>query len=151
MIALNKLLHSNNIHIDVELTSANEVFSFIGDLFETQLELAPSTVQSCLKDRETLGSTGLGHGIAIPHGRVKNLKEPHLGFIRLKNGIDFKAPDQEPVSVFVIMLVPEEATQMHLEILSQVAQILSNKETKDLLFTEANKVKIYELLTTLKK
>lgn len=151
MIALAQLLSDANICLDVEASSSTELFSFINNLFENQLGLNQSIIQSCLQDRETLGSTGLGRGIAIPHGRVKNLKEPHLGFVRLKQGIEFNAPDKQPVSAFVIMLVPEEANQVHLEILSQVAQILSNQQTKELLFTENDKFKIRELLTSLKK
>ena len=108
-------------------------------------------VQSCLQDRESLGSTGLGKGVAIPHGRVKSLTNAHIAFIRTKNGIDFKAPDGEPVKVLVIMLVPDAATQTHLEILSHVAQTLSDTSTKELLFSESSPDNIYQLLTAWKQ
>jgi nitrogen PTS system EIIA component len=151
MNALAQLITINNILLDIEASSQEELFEFVGQLFEKNFGIASSTVQNCLLDRENLGSTGLGHGLAIPHGRVKNLSDAHLAFVRTREGIDFKAPDQEMVKAFVVMLVPEQATQEHLEILSQVAQVLSDKETKALLFTETKRENIHQLLTTLKK
>jgi nitrogen PTS system EIIA component len=151
MNALAQLFTINNILLDIEASSREELFEFVGQLFEENFGIASSIVQNCLLDRENLGSTGLGHGLAIPHGRVKNLSDAHLAFVRTRQGIDFKAPDQEMVKAFVVMLVPEQATQEHLEILSQVAQVLSDKETKALLFTETKPENIHQLLTTLKK
>jgi PTS system nitrogen regulatory IIA component len=151
MNALAQLITINNILLDIEVSSREELFQFVGELFEKNFGITSSTVQNCLLDRENLGSTGLGHGLAIPHGRVKNLSNAHLAFIRTRKGIDFKAPDQEMVKAFVVMLVPEQATQEHLEILSQVAQVLSDKEAKALLFTETKRENIHQLLTTLKK
>ena len=151
MNALAQLITINNILLDIEVSSREELFQFVGELFEKNFGITSSTVQNCLLDRENLGSTGLGHGLAIPHGRVKNLSNAHLAFIRTREGIDFKAPDQEMVKAFVVMLVPEQATQEHLEILSQVAQVLSDKEAKALLFTETKRENIHQLLTTLKK
>ena len=151
MNALAQLITINNILLDIEVSSQEELFEFVGQLFEKNFGIASSTVQNCLLDRENLGSTGLGDGLAIPHGRVKNLSDAHLAFVRTREGIDFKAPDQEMVKAFVVMLVPEQATPEHLEILSQVAQVLSDKETKALLFTETKRENIHQLLTTLKK
>ena len=147
MNALAKLITPNNIALDIDVSSQEELFQFAGKLFEDIYGIPAELVQSCLQDRENMGSTGLGGGIAIPHGRVKDLSEAHLGFIRLKHGIDFKSPDGIPVKVLVLMLVPEQATQSHLEILSQVAQVLSNAQTKELLFTETKLENIHQLLT----
>jgi PTS system nitrogen regulatory IIA component len=151
MNALAQLITPNNIALDIEASSQEELFQFAGRLFEDIYGISSELVHSCLQDRENLGSTALGSGIAIPHGRIKNLSEAHLGFIRLKNGIDFKSPDGIPVRVLVLMLVPEQATQIHLEILSQVAQVLSDKDTKELLFTETKLENIHQLLTAWKK
>ena len=151
MNALAQLITPHNIALDIDVSSQEELFAFIGNLFEKNHAIPAKTVQSCLQDREALGSTGLGQGIAIPHGRVKDLPEAHLGFVRLKEGIDFKAPDGQLVQTIVIMLVPEQATQSHLEILSQVAQILSDTATKKLLFTETEPDNIYQLLTAWNK
>ena len=92
MIALTQLLSQNNICLDQDLGSTEELFEFVDQLFAKQLAFPPHSIKNCLNDREALGSTGLGQGIAIPHGRVHNLKEPHLGFVRLQKGIEFNSP-----------------------------------------------------------
>ncbi|MFM1870216.1 MAG: IIA-like nitrogen-regulatory protein PtsN [Pseudomonadota bacterium] len=147
MNALAQLITPSNIALDIDASSQEEIFAFVGSLFEKNHGISAKLVQSCLQDRESLGSTGLGKGVAIPHGRVKSLTSAHIAFIRTRNGIEFKAPDGEPVRVSVIMLVPDAATQTHLEILSQVAQILSDTSTKELLFSESSPDNIYQLLT----
>jgi PTS system nitrogen regulatory IIA component len=151
MNALAELITPNNIALDIGASTQKELFAFIGDLFEKNIGISAKVVQTCLEARESLGSTGLGQGIAIPHGRVKDLPEAHLGFVRLTNGIDFNAPDGKLVKTLVIMLVPEQATQKHLEILSQVAQILSDNSTKKILLTETDPDNIYQLLTAWNK
>ena len=94
-------------------------------------------ITECLQDREKLGSTGLGVGVAIPHGRLKGLKEPIISFYRLLNGIDFKTSDQIAVDIVIFLLVPELATQKHLDLLSEIAQILADK-LKRVQLREAN-------------
>ena len=147
MNALAQLITPSNIALDIDISSQEELFAFVGALFEKNHGISAKLVQSCLQDRESLGSTGLGKGVAIPHGRVKSLASAHIAFIRTRHGIEFKAPDGELVRVLVIMLVPDAATQTHLEILSQVAQTLSNASTKELLFSESSPDNIYQLLT----
>ena len=84
-----------------------------------------ATVTDNLFARERLGSTGLGHGVAIPHGRIKGLKSPLAAVLRWQQPIAFDAPDDEPVGLLIFLLVPEAATQRHLEILSEIAEMLS--------------------------
>jgi PTS system nitrogen regulatory IIA component len=105
-----------------------------------------SSVVEFLNAREDLGSTALGAGVAIPHGRVKGLKLPSAAFIRLKNPIEFAAPDGDPVSILIFLLVPEKATQQHLEILSSIAQLLSDAEARQFLASANDPVKVCELL-----
>ena len=147
MNALAQLITPSNIALDIDISSQEELFAFVGSLFEKNHGISAKLVQTCLQDRESLGSTGLGKGVAIPHGRVKSLASAHIAFIRTRHGIEFKAPDGELVRVLVIMLVPDAATQTHLEILSHVAQTLSDTSTKELLFSESSPDNIYQLLT----
>jgi PTS system nitrogen regulatory IIA component len=100
-------------------------------------QLHIKSITECLQDREKLGSTGLGVGVAIPHGRLKGLKEPIISFYRLLNGIDFKTSDQIAVDIVIFLLVPELATQKHLDLLSEIAQILADK-LKRVQLREAN-------------
>lgn len=81
-----------------------------------------------LLSRERLGSTGLGGGVAIPHGRVAGLKQPVGAFVRLEQPIDYDAIDDQPVDLLFALLVPEEATQEHLDILAQLAGLFSNRD-----------------------
>ena len=83
--------------------------------------------------REKLGSTGLGHGVAIPHGRIKGLKEALLACIRLAQPVPFDAPDGQPVTLVFVLLVPEQATERHLQILSELAQLLSDRPLREAL------------------
>ncbi len=98
---------------------------FIG---EDQSALQSSEVYNKLLARERLGSTALGEGIAIPHCRISNCEEAVGCLITLDKGIDFDAPDNRPVDILFLLLVPEQAQQEHLNILAGLAQLLSNLE-----------------------
>ncbi|MNT49860.1 Nitrogen regulatory protein [compost metagenome] len=98
--------------------------------------------------REKLGSTGLGQGVAIPHGRIKSLKEATGIFIRLKAPIPFDAPDGKPVSLLFVLLVPEQATDIHLQVLSELAQRFSSKALREQMNDPAcDAQKLFELIS----
>jgi PTS system nitrogen regulatory IIA component len=78
--------------------------------------------------RERLGSTGIGHGVAIPHGRLKGDFKPVAAFLRLSESIDFDALDNAPVDLLFALLVPEDSTEEHLQILAQLAEMFSDKD-----------------------
>ncbi|QWD93117.1 PTS sugar transporter subunit IIA [Polynucleobacter asymbioticus] len=146
MNALNDLFTLDCITLDSPAQNSAEVFVDAAKLFSNQIGINADLVVEFLNAREALGSTALGAGVAIPHGRVKGLKQPIAAFIRLKNPIDFAAPDGEAVSILIFLLVPEKATQEHLEILSSIAQLLSDADARRTLSTEAEPEKICELI-----
>src|SRR6267154_6653630 len=121
------LLPESNIVLDVEATSKKRLFEQIGQLFENHAQISRSVVFDSLTARERLGSTGLGQGIAIPHGRIKGLKQALGAFIRPQQPIPFDAPDGRPVSQVFVLLVPKHATEEHLQLLSELAQMFSDK------------------------
>ena len=125
MSLISRLLPVANVTLDLDVTSKKRVFEHVGLLFENTLGIGRSQVFEALFARERLGSTGLGHGIAIPHGRIKGLKNPLAAALRVQQPIPFDAPDDEPVSLLIFLLVPEAATQRHLEILSEIAEMLN--------------------------
>ncbi|WP_455380356.1 PTS sugar transporter subunit IIA, partial [Acidihalobacter prosperus] len=92
-------------------------------------ELSSHEIFDSLLARERLGSTGLGRGVAIPHGRISGLTQTQAAFIKLTRGIDFDAPDQQPVDLLFALLVPEECTDEHLETLGRLAQLFSEPTT----------------------
>lgn len=88
--------------------------------------LTPEEIFDSLIGRERLGSTGLGQGVALPHGRLANLSEPVGAFVSLEQGIDFDAIDQQPVDLMFALLVPAESTEEHLQILAELAKRFSD-------------------------
>ncbi|MDQ6618113.1 MAG: PTS sugar transporter subunit IIA, partial [Pseudomonadota bacterium] len=98
-----------------------------------------------LSAREKLGSTGLGQGIAIPHGRIKGLAEAQGAFARLAAPIEFEAPDGKPVHQVFVLLVPEHATEQHLQLLSELAQMFSDRDFRDQLRTADSAAGLHSL------
>lgn len=109
-------------------------------------DLSESDVFSCLLERERLGSTGLGHGIALPHGRIRNGGRTLGAFVRLRSGIDYDAIDQQPVDLLFALLVPEESTEEHLQILAKLAETFSDHTLLEKLRVEPSSENIFKLL-----
>ncbi len=133
MSQIRQLLPLENIVLDLEASSKKRVFEHAGLVFENNQGIARSAVFDSLFSREKLGSTGLGRGIAIPHGRIKGLKEACGAFIRLTTPIPFDSPDGEPVSLLFVLLVPEQATEQHLQVLSELAERFSDRSCREAL------------------
>lgn len=147
MNRLAKLLPLDKVLLGLSVTSKKRVFEQAGLIFENNNGIARSVVTDNLFARERLGSTGLGEGVAIPHGRIKGLKHPLAAFVRLAEPIPFESPDGQPVGLLIFLLVPEQATQQHLEILSEIAQLLSDRETRERLATEPDAESVHAFLT----
>ena len=126
MNRLASILPTAQVLVHVDATSKKRAFEEVGLLFENLHGLNRALVTDSLFARERLGSTGLGHGVAIPHGRIKGLKAPMAAVLQLAQPIGFDAPDEQPVNLLIFLLVPEAATQKHLEILSEIAELLSD-------------------------
>jgi PTS system nitrogen regulatory IIA component len=107
MNRLAAILPATNVLTAVEATSKKRAFEHAGVLFENQHAIARATVTDNLFARERLGSTGLGHGVAIPHGRIKGLKNPLAAVLRAQQPIAFDAPDDEPVSLLIFCWCPK--------------------------------------------
>ena len=146
MNRLASILPTAQVLVRVEATSKKRAFEEAGLLFESLHGLSRALITDSLFARERLGSTGLGHGVAIPHGRIKGLKNPLAAVLRVQQAIGFDAPDDEPVSLLIFLLVPEAATQRHLEILSEIAEMLSDRELRERLKTEAEAATLHKLI-----
>ena len=147
MNRLAAILTASNVLVNVDASSKKRAFEQAGLLFENNHSIARALVTDNLFARERLGSTGLGHGVAIPHGRIKGLKQPQAAVVRLQQPIGFDAPDDEPVSLLIFLLVPEAATQRHLEILSEIAEMLSDRELREKLKTESDAAAVHRLIS----
>ena len=145
MNLISKLLVPENILLDTESTSKKRVFERVGLLFENSHQIARSQVFDSLFAREKLGSTGLGQGVAIPHGRVKNLRDGVAAFVKTQHPIPFDSPDGQAVNLIFVLLVPERATDVHLQLLAELAQMFSDKAFRDKLQSSNDPLALYEL------
>jgi len=130
MNLISSLLDPSHVALDVEATDKRALFERVAAMLEGASGLSRGQVVESLLARERLGSTGLGQGIAIPHGRVKGLRNAVGAFLRVRAPVPFDAPDSRPVSLAFVLLVPERATDMHLQILSELAQMFSDRELR---------------------
>ena len=135
-----------NVLVDLAVASKKRVFEQAGLLFENNHGIGRAAVFDSLFARERLGSTGLGQAVAIPHGRIKGLKDALAAVIRLSEPIAFDAPDGRPVKLLVVLLVPEQASQAHLDLLSELAQMLSDKSFRDSLLDAPDAAALHALL-----
>lgn len=147
MNRISKLLSARDIVLDVPATSKKRLLEHAALMFENEHRLERNKVFDSLFARERLGSTGLGQGVAIPHGRIKGLKSPLIAVIRAETPVPFESPDAQPVRLLVVLLVPEHATEEHLEILSELAEILSDSSIRDTLLTASDPASIFRLLS----
>lgn len=148
MNRLSRMLAPNDVVLDLSVTSKKRLFEQIGLLFENNHGIERGKVFDSLFARERLGSTGLGEGVAIPHGRIKGLKEALAAVVRLAQPIPFEAPDGKPVRLLVFLLVPEAATEEHLELLSELAELLSDTAIRESLLSCNDPVQMHRILTT---
>jgi PTS system nitrogen regulatory IIA component len=141
-----KLLPPANVLLDLEVSSKKRLFEQVGLLFENNHGIGRSLVFDSLFARERLGSTGLGQGVAIPHGRIKGLKDALGAFVRVAQPVPFDAPDGKPVTLLFVLLVPEQATEKHLQILSELAQMFSDRALRDAMTGAADAAALHQLI-----
>ena len=128
-----ELVTRDRVRLEPECTSQKRALETLAELLAAGNDgdtPAPGAgaIFEALSAREKLGSTGLGHGVAIPHGRLAGLDAPRVAVLRLGNGIDFDAMDHEPVDILIALVVPESATSAHLDLLAQLARGLSQPD-----------------------
>lgn len=118
-----------------------------GLIAAAQVDLVETEIFDCLLARERLGSTGIGHGVAIPHGRLKSVTHPIGAFATLEKGVDFDAMDGAPVDLVCALVVPIESTEEHLQILAALAALFSDERLRENMRRAASAEELYALLT----
>jgi len=146
MNLVSELLKPQYVLCDVDATSKKRLFELAGELFAKTEGVDAAAVFESLFSREKLGSTALGYGIAIPHGRIKGLKNTSCAFLRLRDPLDFDAPDNLPVDLLFILLAPDAATDLHLQILGELAQMFSEKEMRERLRVAKDAAALFHLV-----
>ncbi len=141
------ILSIERVAIDIKAASKKAVLEELARLVSREIpELTPAQAFDGLVSRERLGSTGLGNGIAIPHGRIKHLSTATGAFLRTESGLDFDAVDGKPVDLFFALFVPQEATDEHLAMLASLAEAFSNEDLVAKLRTLTTTQQIHSLL-----
>jgi len=138
------VLSAERIRMGFSAVNKSQVLDEAGRLLAPFENLEPGHITASLMARERLGSTGLGSGVAIPHARLQGLQHAVAAFIRLSFAVDFDAPDGKPVSDVLVLLVPEQATEEHLQILAQAAEMFTDRRFRDQLHKQVNAPGVYQ-------
>lgn len=149
---LSEFINVNRIKNDVNVLSKKRALEELSHLItQDQTQLNATEIFESLISRERLGSTGVGYGIAIPHGRIKNCENLTGALIKLEQGIDFDAIDNQPVDILFALIVPEESTDEHLQVLALLASMFNDESFRQKLQQSKNVEEIYQLLTEWQK
>jgi len=147
MIRLETILTPGRSKVNAPGGSKKKVLEYIATLIHREVEgLEMQDVFEALVAREKLGSTGFGNGIAIPHCRLKGCTAPISALVHLEAAIDFDAIDGAPVDLLFVLLVPEAATDAHLELLRQIASMLDRKEVREQLRSAPSNQALYQVV-----
>lgn len=147
MVNISELLTLDRIECQIDSTSKKRSLVQLGELLSSATtDMSALDIFDVLNAREGLGSTGLGHGIALPHGRLEGIASPIAAVITLKQGVDYDAPDQEPVNILFALLVPSDGHTEHLQILAQLARMLSDSEFREQLNAMTDSAALLEKL-----
>ncbi len=150
---ISDIISPDRVVCDFDATSKKRALEQLSDMIasDSSPSLLPKDVVESLIAREKLGSTGIGYGVAIPHGRVKNTDHAIAAFAKLHEGIDFDAADNQTVDLLFALLVPEDSTNEHLQLLAQLAEMFSDEDFRAKLRATKDRQAIYTLLSTWKK
>ena len=150
-----KLLHdyldANIISVQAELSSPKKLLQAMARLLSRPLPARPDediekVVYHALLEREKLGNTGIGNGVALPHSRLEDAGEAVIAIITLSEPIDYDSPDRQPVDIAFGLIVPQEATQEHLQILADIARMMSQDDNKQQLLSAADPQQVVKLI-----
>ena len=145
---LAELLAPERIACNLHATSKKRALELVSDLLaSSDPALSQTAVFESLIGRERLGSTGLGHGVAIPHARVRGMPHAVAAFVKLDQGVDFDAADEQPVDLLFALLVPEHYTDEHLQLLAELARMFSDPELCEALRASCSRERTFDLLT----
>ena len=145
---INDILKLSRVRCNISVSSKKRALEVLSELFTSNSnELSQDDVFDSLFNRERLGTTGVGHGVAIPHARVPGIETPVAAAIKLVDGIEFDTPDNEPVDILFGLLVPQESTDEHLQILAYLAQMFADSKTRNHLRLSDDTRSFFDILT----
>ncbi|MGV8073374.1 MAG: PTS sugar transporter subunit IIA [Syntrophobacteraceae bacterium] len=141
------ILEKDAIVTELKSTTKKQVLEELIDALLAQKQhLDRDRLMGVLLERERLGSTGIGDGIAIPHGKLKDLDQLTLSFGKSSEGVDFESMDGKPVHLFFLLVAPESSAGIHLRALAKVARLLKNGSVRKRLGSVASRDEIYSII-----
>lgn len=144
---LSNILDLNDVIANLKTSNKNNVIEELVDvLVENRTSLNKDELIDVLVERERLGSTGIGDGVAIPHGKYSGVNQPIISFGRSIKGVDFNSMDAQPVHIFFLLVAPEDSASIHLKALARIAKILKNNSFKRKLMEAATREEIYQII-----
>ncbi|NLA73870.1 MAG: PTS sugar transporter subunit IIA [Deltaproteobacteria bacterium] len=144
---LSDLLDIKNINVFMKAKNKNLAIEELADLIvKSNTSINKDDLVRILLEREKLGSTGIGEGVAIPHGKVPDITEPIISFGRSENGLDFDSMDGLPVHLFFLLVAPENSANIHLKALARIAKILKNQVLRKQLLEAKTREDIYRII-----
>ena len=144
---LTDIIPLNNIYLDVNVSSKKALFKEVAAKISNKLNIDQNNLLEKLNEREKLGSTGIGNGIAIPHGKVNGIKKVFSLFLRTKSLIDFSSSDLVGVDIIFVIIAPEESKTDHLLALSEISKFLRKKKNKKALRKLKTNHEVFKLLS----
>lgn len=144
---LSELLQENSIIPDLRAKDKKGVLEELaGVMILREPSMDKESLVKVLLERERLGSTGIGDGVAIPHGKFHGIEQPFLSFGRSPKGLDFESMDGEPVHLFFLLVAPENSASIHLKALARIAKLLKNSSFRKVLMEAQTRKEIYETI-----
>ncbi|MEJ2200901.1 MAG: PTS sugar transporter subunit IIA [Desulfuromonadaceae bacterium] len=141
------LLNPAAIAGDLKATGKNDVLVELTDaIVRVQGNLSREEVVRVLQERELLGSTGIGEGVAIPHGKLKDIDQLLLSFGRSRGGVDFDSMDGKPAHLFFLLIAPEESVGIHLKTLARISKLLKNPAVRRRLLDAEDQQDLYQII-----
>lgn len=140
------VLIKESITVDLKSTDKKGVLEELVASVAGITNASPEEMVRVLLDRERLGSTGIGNGIGIPHGKLKGLDKLVLGFGISRKGVDFESMDNRPTYLFFLLITPENSTGPHLKLLARISKILKSEPTRERLKNASDQDEIYEII-----
>ncbi len=141
------VLNKEAISTDLNAKDKIGILNELGEPISSITGIDKSAIVRVLMEREQLGSTGIGGGIGIPHGKLKDLDKLMLGFGLSRQGVDFESMDGRPTHLFFLLLTPEHATNLHLKLLARLSRMLKNESLKEMMMNATSADEIIAIIS----
>ena len=144
---LSEIIEEEDIISDLKASDKKSVLEELAEVISNhEPSINKKDIVKVLMERERLGTTGIGDGVAIPHGKLNGVRQPLISFGRSKKGMDFDAMDGQPVYLFFLLIAPENSSGIHLEILARIAKILKNSAFRKKLMEADTRKECYQTI-----